>query len=212
MEYKKAPKCHSICFPLHFTIPTLHYPFTERDRTLSGASFFSNIKNNKIPLSNMKLSSILSMAALASVIEASPIEVNEVLAPTIHDSFLTAFQTRDVKCSGPGQHKCAVIVWALLFSNGLPSGTTGGRGVKVVGGNCDNIVASGSLKASGGGNGWSADFTTTYGPHLYFGANNIGIRTMSGVRFQYNGHSYTQGDCFDARGANYDAIQCNFDC
>ncbi|XP_014556182.1 hypothetical protein COCVIDRAFT_27074 [Bipolaris victoriae FI3] len=170
----------------------------------------------------MKLSSIVGMAMLANAIEASVIDVEhrspssiEVTKPfpiTLQDMHLIPFQARDVQCKAPGAHKCAVIVWVLMASFGIPGSSTTGRGVKVVGGNCDNIIANGKLKAEGGGNGWSADFTTTYGPNLYFGAYNIGTRTISGVRFQYNGRSYTQGDCFGTGGSNYDAIQCNFDC
>lgn len=74
-----------------------------------------------------------------------------------------------------------------MSSSAAALGAAGGRGVRVVGGNCDNIIASGSLKNNGG---WSADYTTTYGPHLYFGANNLGVNTISGVRFQYNGKRY----------------------
>jgi len=117
-------------------------------------------------------------------------------------------------CHAPGDHKCAVIVWASLASFGIKGSTVGGSGVKVVGGNCDNIIASGGLQRNSPG--FSADYTTTYGPHLYFGASTIGIGNIGGVRYQYNGASYTQGNCFNTGGTSglqgVDAIQCNFDC
>lgn len=117
-----------------------------------------------------------------------------------------------------------MIVWVRVSSNGLNLGTGVGRGIEVVGGNCDSIAANGKLKADGS---WSADITTTYGPHLYFGAWNLGVGTIAGVTYQYNGKSYEQKHCktfqqkdgwrimdipglFGARGV--DAIQCDFDC
>jgi hypothetical protein len=109
----------------------------------------------------------------------------------------------------------------------LTDGTGTERGVQVVDGACGNIVAGGKLHPNGGGRGWSADFATAYGPHLYFGAYNLGVRTIAGVTYQYIGKSYTQGNCVgtqsfgddrvvDLPGTVFlrgtDSMQCNFDC
>ncbi|WZH42229.1 uncharacterized protein QYS62_003219 [Fusarium acuminatum] len=153
----------------------------------------------------MKLQNILSAFALVSMAQAAPTQVEE--ASSVHP--------RDVQtCRAPGAHKCAVIVWASLSTFGIPGSTVGGSGVNVVDGNCGTIIAAGKLKRDSPG--FSADFTTAYGPHLYFGANTIGLRNIGGVRYQYNGKSYTQGNCFSTAGTSglmaVDAIQCNFDC
>ncbi|KAF5551826.1 hypothetical protein FNAPI_7294 [Fusarium napiforme] len=153
----------------------------------------------------MKLSNVSSACALASAVQAAPADAGADLT----------ILPRDVNtCRSPGAHQCAVIVWASLASFGIPGSTTGGSGVKVVGGSCDNIIADGKLKRDSPG--FSADFTTTYGPHLYFGANTIGLRNIGGVRYQYRGKSYNQGNCFNTGGTSgtmaVDAIQCNFDC
>ncbi|KAF4943319.1 hypothetical protein FSARC_14948 [Fusarium sarcochroum] len=153
----------------------------------------------------MKLSNVLGACALSSAVQAAPADagVDSTIFP------------RDVStCRSPGAHQCAVIVWASLASFGIQGSTTGGSGVKVVGGSCDSIIADGKLKRDSPG--FSADFTTTYGPHLYFGANTIGLRNIGGVRYQYGGKSYNQGNCFNTGGTSgtmaVDAIQCNFDC
>lgn len=103
----------------------------------------------------MQLPALLSMASLFAATQAAPL-----------------MEARDVNtCRAPGAHKCAVIVWAVLSpalgSNGKSpiASTVGGKGLKVVGGNCDSLIANGGLKADNPG--WSADITTTYGPHLY---------------------------------------------
>jgi hypothetical protein len=129
-------------------------------------------------------------------------------------TLLTSFQTRDGNCRAPGAYKCAVIVTASLVSLGIKGSITGSDGVQVVGGSCDNIIASGELQRNSPG--FSADYTTTYGPHLYFGASSIGIGFITGVEFQYNGASYTQDDCFSADGSSglraEDIVQCDFAC
>lgn len=172
----------------------------------------------------MKFNLLLSIVALATGIVAAPTTANDpVAAPALEVSHqimhcmisLTNPQRRGVSnCRAPGAHKCAVIVWASLGSLGIKGSTTGGRGVNVVGGNCDNIIASGGVHPDNPG--FSADITTTYGPHLYFGANTIGLRNIGGVRYQYLGRSYQQSDCFNTGGTSgtfaVDAIQCNFDC
>jgi len=146
------------------------------------------------------------------------------LATVVYRMCLTLSQARDVKCDPPGPQRCAIIVWVRISSNGLDLGTNTGRGLEVVGGTCDSIKADGKLVPGGG---WSADITTTYGPHLYFGAYNLGIRTIAGVTYQYNGKSYEQKHCktfqendgwriVDVPGlfgtSGVDAIQCDFDC
>ncbi|KAH3904685.1 hypothetical protein HBI56_214970 [Parastagonospora nodorum] len=176
---------------------------------------------SNFPLFEMKFPVVLVLAALANVIQAFP--VVESRSPSLE-------ARGGIKCNPPGEHRCAAIVWVTIQSNGLDLGTGTSRGVQVVGGNCDNIIASGKLiRGDGGskGRGWSADFTTTYGPHLYIGITNLGIRTISGVRFQYNGKSYEQKHCkgfqdhdswriMDVPGLvgsrAIDAMQCNFDC
>jgi hypothetical protein len=130
-------------------------------------------------------------------------------------TLLTSLQGRDQgNCRAPGAYKCAVIVQASLISLGVKGSTTGNSGVQVVGGSCDNIIASGELQRNSPG--FSADYTTTYGSHLYFGASSIGIGNIRGLEFQYNGASYTQGDCFGADGSSglraVDIVQCDFDC
>ncbi|KAM0281885.1 hypothetical protein ACHAO9_010513 [Fusarium lateritium] len=156
----------------------------------------------------MKLSNILTAWAFGVTVQAAPTDAGP-------DSLVSPVNQRDVQtCRSPGAHKCAVIVWASLSSFGIKGSTVGGSGVNVVGGSCDSIIAAGALKRDSPG--FSADFTTTYGPHLYFGANSIGLRNIGGVRYQYNGKSYTQGNCFNTGGTSglmgVDAIQCNFDC
>ncbi|KAH7186230.1 uncharacterized protein B0J16DRAFT_320976 [Fusarium flagelliforme] len=153
----------------------------------------------------MKLNNILGLSALVSVAQAAPTEIEGG----------QLLRARDVNtCRAPGQHRCAVIVWASLATLGLPGSTVGGSGVNVVDGACGTIIAAGKLKRDSPG--FSADFTTAYGPHLYFGANSIGLRNIGGVRYQYNGRSYKQENCFSTAGTSgtmaVDAIQCNFDC
>ena len=127
---------------------------------------------------------------------------------------LTSFQKRDGNCKPPGAHKCAVIVSASVAPTGIKGAPTGSDGVQVVGGSCDNLIASGKLQRNSPG--FSADYTTTYGPHLYFGADWIGTGNMHGIRFQYNGASYTQKDCVNRDGSSglqaKDIVQCDFYC
>jgi hypothetical protein len=95
-----------------------------------------------------------------------------------------------------------------------PGSLIGDTGVAVVGGGCDNIIASGELKTNSPG--FSADYKLTYGGDLYYGANWIGLDNTGGIRFQYNGNSYTQDECFTINGDSGpsagEAIQCNFPC
>lgn len=107
-----------------------------------------------------------------------------------------------------------MLTSASLGSLGIQGSTVGSAGVTIVNGNCQSILTGGSLKTHSPG--FSADFTTAYGTHLYYGASWIGLGAISGISFQYNGHGYTQKNCFTNKdnkfGFSAEAVQCNFPC
>ncbi|KAF2479179.1 hypothetical protein BDY17DRAFT_51015 [Neohortaea acidophila] len=118
-------------------------------------------------------------------------------------------------CRDPGEYTCAVITAASASSLGIMGTTVSGGGVSIVGGSCQNILYSGQLQDDSPG--FSAQFVTTYGPTLYYGANFIGLSDIEGISFQYDGHSYTQAnDCFSYNNDHFpyeeSVVQCNFPC
>ncbi|EAT81993.1 hypothetical protein HBH56_104160 [Parastagonospora nodorum] len=138
----------------------------------------------------MKLSGIVGLAALAGIIEA---------LPTV-GSGSASIEARDAQCSPPGEHKCALMIWATVGMNG--------QGATVVDGSCKDIRAKAKYD-TGKGKGFSADLTTTYGPHLYMGAAYIGVNNLDAVTYQYKGQSYTGKDC---NKLSPNLFQCNFAC